>query len=332
MDVESNTVKILNLRAAVAAQFIRASSIPGDLLTLLGKATERESSWRSEGAGRAGVPAAPKARAGGLRNVAVAVIPIAVVLITFLFWYSTWFGRPLPDREMARYLADTSVPHRTQHALAQAAAQIARGDPSARRWYPQVIRLASGKEPQLRLMAAWVMGQDNRSQEFHKALLALAADPEQMVRGNAALALVRFGDASGEDQLKLLLRPYMLVASQAGSLTFRLKEHDAVRSGSIVARIRDGDAPAVEVRSPLAGELGRCVAADGSRVAAGAEIAVLLPGQEQVWEALRALSLVGRPEDLEDVDRCSSGASGMPERVRQQAAITAEAIRKRQGQ
>src|SRR5438132_3655209 len=99
MDVESNTVKILNLRAAVAAQFIRASSIRGDLLTLLGKATERESSWLSEGADgaeRAGIPAAPKARAAGLRNLAVAVIPILVVLITFLFWYSTWFGRPLP--------------------------------------------------------------------------------------------------------------------------------------------------------------------------------------------------------------------------------------------
>ena len=71
------------------------------------------------------------------------------------------------------------------------------------------------------------------------------------------------------------------------------------------------------------------MAADGSRVAAGAEIAVLLPGQEQVWEALRALYLVGRPEDLEDVDRFSSGAGGMPERARRQAALTAEAIRKR---
>src|SRR5438132_10788527 len=233
----------------------------------------------------------PKTSAPGLRSMAVAVIPIAVVLITFLFWYSTWFGGPLPDREMARYLADTSVPHRTQHALAQVAAQIARGDPSARRWYPQVIRLAGGKEPQLRLMAAWVMGQDNTSQEFHKALLPLAADPEQMVRGNAALALVRFGDAAGEDQLKLLLRPYALLAPQAGSLTFRLKEHDAVRSGSIVARIRDGDAQPVEVRSPLAGQLERFMAQDGAKVAAGDEIAVLLPGQEQVWEALRALYL-----------------------------------------
>ena len=302
------------------------------MLALLPKAAERESAGLSDGteaAERAGVPEAPKARAGGLRNVAVAVIPIAVVLITFLFWYSTWFGRPLPDREMAHYLADASVPHRTQHALAQVAAQIAHGDPSARRWYPQVIHLAGGKEPQLRLMAAWVMGQDNTSQEFHKALLALVADPEPMVRGNAALALVRFGDAAGEDQLKLLLRPYALLAPQAGSLTVRSKERDAVRSGSIVARIRDGEAQPVEVRSPLAGQLERLIAPDGAKVAAGDEIAVLLPGQEQVWEALRSLYLVGRPEDLEDVDRYSSGVGGMSERVRQQAALTAEAIRKR---
>src|SRR5439155_9357648 len=114
---------------------------------------------------RAGIPAAPKARAGGLRNVAVAVIPMAAVLITFLFWYSTWFGRPLPDREMARYIADASVPHRTQHALAQVAAQIARGDPSARRWYPQVIRLAGGQVAQPRLVAEGGRGPDGTAQE-----------------------------------------------------------------------------------------------------------------------------------------------------------------------
>src|SRR6266702_3134366 len=137
-----------------------------------------------------------KPSAPGLRNVAVGVIPIMVVLITFLFWYSTWFGRPLPDREMARYLADASVPHRTQHALAQVAAQIARGDPSARRLYPQVIRIAGGNEPELRLLAAWVMVQDNTSQEFHKALLALMADPDQMVTSNTSLPFLHFAEAS----------------------------------------------------------------------------------------------------------------------------------------
>ena len=272
-------------------------------------------------------PAAPSSNP---RSAAVAIVPILFLLITFLFWYSTWFGRPLDDREMAQYLAETSVSHRTQHALAQVATELARGDRDARRWYPQVIRLAGSREPQLRLMAAWVMGQDNASEDFHKALLALLADPDALVRANAALALVRFGDAAGEAQLRLLLRPYTLVAPQAGSLKLLLKEHDSVRSGSVVARIRNGDAPPADVRSPLAGQLERQLAKDKATVLAGAEIAVLSPGQEQVWEALRALYLVGRPEDLGDVEGYAQGSTGMPDRVRQQAALTAEAIRKRE--
>jgi len=48
-----------------------------------------------------------------------------------------------------------------------------------------------------------------------------------------------------------------------------------------------------------------------------------------VWEALRALYLVGQPDDLADVDRYASGVAGMPERVGQQAALTAQAIRER---
>jgi len=260
----------------------------------------------------------PKTSAPSPRSAAVAIVPILFVLITFLFWYSTWFGRPLDDREMAQYLAETSVSHRTQHALAQVATELARGDRDARRWYPQVIRLAGSREPQLRLMAAWVMGQDNASEGFHKALLALLADPDALVRANA------------EAQLRLLLRPYTLVAPQAGSLQFLLKEHDSVRSGSVVARIRYGDAPPADVRSPLAGQLERQLAKDKATVLAGAEIAVLSPGQEQVWEALRALYLVGRPEDLGDVEGYAQGSTGMPDRVRQQAALTAEAIRKRE--
>jgi hypothetical protein len=50
-----------------------------------------------------------------------------LVLITFLFWYQTWFGRPLTDREMGQYLADTRAPHKIQHALAQLSSRMARG-------------------------------------------------------------------------------------------------------------------------------------------------------------------------------------------------------------
>src|SRR5260370_6532863 len=70
----------------------------------------------------------------------IATVPILVVVITFLFWYLTWFGRRLSDPEMDQYLADTSVPHKTQHALSQLAERIQRGDPRAGRWYPHLLR------------------------------------------------------------------------------------------------------------------------------------------------------------------------------------------------
>lgn len=50
---------------------------------------------------------------------------------------------------------------------------------------------------------------------------------------------------------------------------------------------------------------------------------------EQVWEALRALYLVGSQEDLAGVENLPRALPGMSERVRQQAATTAEAIRRR---
>lgn len=271
------------------------------------------------------LPAAP--RSGGAMIV---LVPVLVVLITFLFWYLSWFGRQLTDREMDKYLVDTSVPHKTQHALFQLGERMARGDAAARRWYPQVLKLAQAKEPQLRSMSAWAMGQDNQSEEFHRALGRLLEDPEPTVRWNVALALVRFHDVAGEPQLRLMLRSYGLCAPRAGTVRFRVKEQDSVVVGSLVAQIEPGDnAPAIKVRSPLAGQVERRATREGANVAPGEAIAVLSPGQEQVWESLRALFLVGQPEDLEDVERFARGIAGMPERVRQQAALTAQAIRQR---
>ena len=261
------------------------------------------------------------------RNLSIAVVPVLLVVITFLFWRETWFGRRLTDREMSQYLTDTSVPHKTQHALAQLSERMARGDASARQWYPQVLALAANRESEFRLMAAWVMGQDNKSEEFYVALRKLVGDPDPMVRCNAALA--RFGDASGRAELRAMLEPFPLRAPQAGTIAFRLREGDPVRSGTVVARIQSGESKPVDVVSPVAGELGRRAVADQGTVAAGDVVAEISPGEDQVWEALRALYLVGRQEDLEDVERLARGGSGISDRVRQQAALTADAIRRR---
>ena len=270
---------------------------------------------------------------GSPRNTLIFMVPILVVLITFLFWYQTWFGRPLSDREMGQYLSDTSVPHKTQHALAQLSNRMARGDSTARRWYPEIIALAQNQEPQLRSMAAWAMGQDNHFEAFHQTLRRLVDDPAPLVRWNAALALARFRDAAGEPQLRAMLQPFTLTAPQAGTLRFRFKEQDAVQSGGSVARISSASgAKPVDVASPVAGEVARLTAKDGGLIGPGDPIAVIEPGETQVFEALRALVLVGHPEALPEVERFAAGVPGMSERVREQALLTAQAIRQRAAQ
>src|SRR5260370_36222935 len=114
--------------------------------------------------------------AGRERRLSGAIIfgvPIVLIGVTFLFWYQTWFGRQLTHSELSEYLQDTSLPHKTQHALTQAATEIWRHNPNVRRVYPQLIALAGNREAGFRSMAAWVMGQDNNSAEFHQALLKL---------------------------------------------------------------------------------------------------------------------------------------------------------------
>jgi len=267
---------------------------------------------------------------GSPRNTFIFIVPILVVLITFLFWYQTWFGRSLSDQEMGQYLADTSVPHKTQHALAQLSDRMARGDATTRRWYPDIIRLAGNKEPQLRSMAVWVMGQDSRYDAFHQKLRALVDDPSPLVRSNAALGLARFGDTAGERELRAMLQPFTLDAPQAGTIEFRFKEKEKVQSGDVVARISpaSGVHP-VDVVSPLAGTIARLAAKDGGHVGASDAIAIIEPGETQVFEALRALVMIGNSKSLPEVDHFAAGVPGMPTRVRQQAILTEQAIRER---
>lgn len=247
----------------------------------------------------------------------------------FLFWRSTWFGRPLTDQEIEKYLADAEHPRKSQHALAQIAERIARGDATAKRWYPQVERLAMNPLAELRLTAAWVMGQDNREEAFHKALLHLLADPEPMVRRNAALSLVRFADATSRPELRAMLQAYTVRAPRPGTLNIRLKENDQVNRGTLLARIQAGTGEPYEVRAELPGRLEAKLVAEGTTVESGDAILLLSPAPEQAWEALRGLYLVGQAEDLADVERLARPQPNMPERVREQAELTVKAIRAR---
>jgi hypothetical protein len=64
-------------------------------------------------------------------------------------------------------------------------------------------------------------------------------------------------------------------------------------------------------------------------VTAGAEIATVDPGDEQVWEALRALYLIGQPDDLPAIRPYQRELLEISARVRQQAHLTEKSIRER---
>lgn len=168
------------------------------------------------------------------------------------------------------------------------------------------------------------MGQDHSYAPFHEALLKLIADPQPMVRRNAALALSNFGDPAARPELLAMLRSYTILSPVAGVVEYRLKLAEYVNPGTLVARVGG-----VEVRSPLPGEVRDFSRRAGSTVASGDPLVELSADKEHVWEALRALWTVGTPDDLEDIQRYVRGVAGMPEKVQEQALLTVQAIQAR---
>ena len=251
---------------------------------------------------------------------------LALVLVPGMFWHDVWFGRVLDDAELEEYLNDETSPRRMQHGLAQLGERIGRGDPEAQRWYPRVMELAGHGQPEIRNLSAWLMGQDASAEAFRLRLAQLLKDSNPLVRRNAALSLVRFGDGRGRPELRSMLRPWVVESARAGRLRLLVEADDEVRSGSPVAEIEQGEA-SLAVQVPVAGTAAK-LAEDGQEVDAGAELMVLLPDPVHLWEALRALYLVGTEEDLELIEPYL-GSSEEDESIRSQAHLTREAILKR---
>ena len=251
-----------------------------------------------------------------------------IVLMPFLFWWNTWFGRQLSDQQMVEYLNDDRHPRHIQHALVQLGERLAHRDATATGWYPELVRLAAHPVEEVRNTDAWVMGQDPSATAFHEALLRMLADSSPMVRGNAALSLVRFGDATGRPQIVALLQPATIAAPTAGRVTDTDKVGTSIHQGGLVAKILNGQS-ATEVRSPISGRIQTLTVATGAEVNAGAPIATIDPSAEQVWEALRALYLVGQVEDLSAIRAYERNLPEIPDRIRQQAVLTEKAIRDR---
>jgi HEAT repeat len=251
-----------------------------------------------------------------------------IVLLPFLFWWNSWFGRRLSDQQVTQYLADDKHPRHIQHALVQIGERITRHG-SAVRWYPELVRLSTHPVEEVRNTDAWVMGQDPSGAGFHEALLKMLQDSSPMVRGNAALSLVRFRDASGRSQIVALLQPVRIVAPFGGHIIDADRPGTAIHQGGIIAKLSDGHEQTTDLRSPISGRIHSPSAAAGASVAAGEEIAVVDPGDEQVWEALRALYIIGRAEDLPAIRPYERESRNIPDRIREQALLADQAIRSR---
>jgi hypothetical protein len=251
-----------------------------------------------------------------------------IVLMPFLFWWNTWFGRHLSDQQLTEYFHDDKKPRHIQHALVQIGDRMSHGDVAVKQWYPDLIRLANDPVEEVRNTDAWVMGQDTSGAAFHETLLGMLADVSPMVRGNAALSLVRFGDATGRPQIVALLQPAKITASVSGHVVDADRPGTAIHQGGLLTKLAPDSSHVIEVRSPIPGRI-RSVSQPGANVTGGTEIAVVDPATEQVWEALRALYLIGQVDDLPAIRPYERDLPDVSNDVRQQAQETEKAIRAR---
>jgi hypothetical protein len=263
---------------------------------------------------------------------ALIVVIFLFILIPFLSWYGSWFGRPLSDEKIQEYLTDKEKARNVQHALSYIGNKIIEGDKSMERWYPLVIASAGNDAPQVRQIAAWTMGQDNKSEPFHQALLELLKDKNPGVRHNAAVQLVRFNDASGRPELVAMLQSQSLRAETPGEIELLVSEEGrAVAENNPLARIKKSDGQVVEMRSPQDARIQTVSVSDKSQVNPGDEVMTIAPSVEQAFTALQALFIVGQSEDIPQIQRYTGPVTGMSDAVRQQALNTLEAIRARSG-
>jgi biotin carboxyl carrier protein len=258
----------------------------------------------------------------------ILILAALFVAATFLAWYFTWFGRELSDSDISTYLADEKNPRHVQHALVQIQERMERGDSSAKNWYPQLITLSHSQETEFRLTVAWLMGFDNNAPQFHESLLQLLKDSEPVVRRNAALALVRFNDASGREELVAILKPFVVKANAGGSIESSLKEGAVVARTTLLARISQVDAKIVELRSPLPGRIEKLLKANGAQVVEGDEVLSLNSDENSVWEALRGLALIGTAADAPVIESYAN-STDVSARVRDQAKSALNEIKNR---
>ena len=275
-------------------------------------------------------PRPPRPRMSTRNRILFFLTAWLVVLMPFMFWWSTWFGRALTSKEMNEYLNDNTHPRHIQHAIVQLGQRMSRHDPSAARWYPDLVRLASNPREEVRSTDAWVMGQDTGGQGFHETLRKCWTTLRLLCAATPRCPWSASATSSGRAQIVSLLQPVVISAPSAGRIIDTAAVGTAIHQGGLVAKLQDSNAQqTTELRSPITGRVRTLSTATGASVVSGATVATVEPGEDQVWEALRALYLIGQPEDLPAIRPYERELPEVPERLRQQAIETEKAIQER---
>jgi biotin carboxyl carrier protein len=280
------------------------------------------------GPGPRGEGPLPPRRKPSKSLLTITLITLAALIVAYEFWYGTWFGRKLSPAQMRTYMTDKEHPRRAQHALVQLTSLLDSGDPAARELFPLVIDLARHERLEVRGTAAWVMGWDNQHQPFHDALRELVLDPSPFVQRNAALALSKFGDPAARPVLRSMLSAFTVKSPAAGTIHKLMARGTAVHPNVMIAEIAGGEGPPRHLPAPVSGRITDVFVADGAKVGEGDAIYELAPAEEDIFESLRALVLVGTADDLELV-RAAPNRSGSTQRIAEQAPKTIAAIESR---
>jgi len=292
----------------------------------------------------------PSRRRRGPRVIVLVPVLAACVIVPYLFWQGTWFGRGLSDEEITSRLEavrspdlpgartpDVSKLRGAQHALEQISHRIRARDASSKRepgdpeaFYPHVLALVDHPETVIRQSVAWLMGEDRTEKRFQAPLVAFLEDPDPNVRRNAALGLWRRNDRAALPVLRAMLRPYEVKSDKAGKLLAILRSDAPIRDANEIARIELEGGAVHFVRAPLSGRVVEVRLRRGSWVREGQTLCSIRPSKQTVRYALVALATMGEPADLPLVEPYVEPREDYDRMVREQATRTRAAILARQ--
>src|SRR5579864_8937947 len=80
--------------------------------------------------------AKPRCRMSSGNRILFFVTAWLIVLMPFLFWWNTWFGRHLSEKQLTEYLHDEKHPRHIQHALVQIGERMSRNESEVKQSYP----------------------------------------------------------------------------------------------------------------------------------------------------------------------------------------------------